>query len=56
MIPDQPGTISRPKKQHFDTQIDEFKPKIHGAKHSPLPSSLDRPSADSGGPRANAFF
>ena len=28
--------------------------KDNGAKHSPLPSSLDRPSADSGGPRASA--
>ena len=30
--------------------------KIHGAKHSPLPSSLNRPSADSGGSRASAWF
>ena len=54
MIPDQPRTISRPKKPHFDTKNDDFEIKIHGAKHSPLPSSLDRPSADSGGPRAIA--
>ena len=31
-----------------------LKSKVHGAKHSPLPSSLDRPSADSGSPRASA--
>ena len=54
MIPDQPGTISRPKKQHFDAKNDDFQIKNNGAKHSPLPSSLDRPSADSGGPRAGA--
>ncbi len=54
MIPDQPGTISRPKKQHFDAKNDDFEIKNHGAKHSPLPSSLDRPSADSGGLRASA--
>ena len=54
MIPDEPGTISRPKKYHFDTKNDDFEIKDHGAKHSPLPSSFDRPSADSGGPRASA--
>ena len=31
-----------------------FKSKINGAKHSPSPLPLDRPSADSGGPRAGA--
>ena len=24
MIQDEPGTISRPKKQHFDTKINDF--------------------------------
>ena len=44
---DQKNSISTQK-----TMI--FKQKNNGAKHSPLPSSLDRPSADSGGPRASA--
>ena len=52
MIPDRPGTISRPKKENFDKKNDDFEIKNNGAKHSSLSSSLDRPSADSGGPRA----
>ena len=54
MIPDQPESVPRPKKQHFNTKIDDFL--INGAKHSPLPLPLDRPSADFWGPRAGAQF
>ena len=48
-FPDQKNSISTQT-----TMI--LKYKIHGAKHSPSPSSLNRPSADSGGPRASAWF
>ena len=56
MIPGEHGTISGPKKHHFDAKNDDFEIKNHGAKHSPSSSLLDRPSADSRGPRAIAFF
>ena len=52
MIPHHPGNISRVKKPNFDEKIDVFK--INGAKHSPSPLPLCRPSADFGGPRAGA--
>ena len=52
MIPHHPGNISRVKKPNFDEEIDVFK--INGAKHSPSPLPLCRPSADFGGPRAGA--
>ena len=52
MILDQLGSIPRPKKRHFNAKLDVFL--INGAKHSPSSLSLDRPSADFGGPRAVA--
>ena len=54
IIPDQPGSISRPKKQYFYAKNDDFL--INGAKHSPLSLPLDWPSAGFGGLRASAVF
>ena len=40
-----------PSERHFYSQFS-----LNGAKHSPLPLPLDRPSADFWGPRAGACF
>ena len=48
MAPHHVGNIPRPKKSNFDEEIDVFK--INGAKHSPSPLPLCRPSADFGVP------
>ena len=57
MIPDEPGTISRPKNSILTQKKRWFwNQKFNGAKHSPSPLPLDRPLADSGGPRAIAWY
>ena len=48
--------ILRLKINKFELKSTYFKIKINGAKHSPLPSTLGRPSAGFGGPRAGACF
>ena len=44
------------KINKFAQKLTYLKLKINGAKHSPSPSTLGRPSAGFGGPRAGAFF
>ena len=48
--------ILRLKINKFELKSTYFKIKINGAKHSPLPSTLGRPSAGFGGSRATAWF
>ena len=52
MIPDQLQSIFASKKQVFKAKTYDFQ--INGAKHSPSPLPLDRPSADFGRSRAGA--
>ena len=52
MIPDQLQSIFASKNFDFNAKIDDFQ--INGAKHSPSPLPLDRPSADFGRSRAGA--
>ena len=44
------------KINNFEQKLTYFEIKINGAKHSPPPSTLGRPSAGFGGPRAGACF